>query len=439
MSEPQNPYRAHKVIMCSVLNFIVKFTLRGLLVNFNKIGMRFKYTASQPDGKLIEGEVEARSTEEILILIGKRGLKPVSITPLKGFKESRIRKFGRNISITDKIFLTKYIALMLSVGTDLLRAIDILIKDFDKPVLKGLLQEIKGSLEKGQPFYSTFAKYPKYFSSVFVNLVKAGEASGNLEGVFRDLSVSLRRDKDLQVKIRSALVYPALLLALSVLITLFLITFAIPRIAEVFGSAGVQPPLFSRVVFAVGLFLGNYVWAIFGAFILLLIFSWLFFRHPAGKKTLNALFNLAPVIRDVTKKIALQRFAGTLSVLMRSGIPIIKALEITADTLNRQDLLLALKRIANEGLARGLTLGEAFRREEVFPSAVSNLVAISEKAGHLDEILKTLSDFYDSEIDASLKMAVSFLEPVLLLAIGAVVGLIALSIIVPIYQLVGQF
>ena len=328
---------------------------------------------------------------------------------------------------------------MLSVGTDLLRAIDILVKDFNKPVLRGLLQEIKSSLEKGQPFYATFEKYPKYFSPVFVNLVKAGEASGNLEIVFQDLSISLQRDKELQTKIRSALFYPALLFALSIVILVFLVTFAIPKIAEVFGSSGVQPPLFSRVVFVVGLFLNQYIWFILGGLAVLIVAALLFFRSVSGYRVLNYLFNIVPVVGAVSKKIALQRFAGTLSILMRSGLPIIKALEITADTLNHHDLSKALKRIANEGISKGLTLGEAFRREAAFPAVVSNLVAISEKAGHLDGILKTLSDFYDSEIDSSLKVLVSFLEPALLLMIGVVVGLIALSIIVPIYQLVGQF
>ncbi|OGY64511.1 MAG: hypothetical protein A3I24_04040 [Candidatus Harrisonbacteria bacterium RIFCSPLOWO2_02_FULL_41_13b] len=402
--------------------------------------MRFKYTASQLDGKLVEGEIESQSTTEILVFLGRKGLRPVSITPLKGIKTGKkLVFFGQSVSVTDKVFLTKYISLMLSVGTDLLRAIDILVKDFNKPVLRGLLQEIKSSLEKGQPFYATFEKYPKYFSPVFVNLVKAGEASGNLEIVFQDLSISLQRDKELQTKIRSALFYPALLFALSIVILVFLVTFAIPKIAEVFGSSGVQPPLFSRVVFVVGLFLNQYIWFILGGLAVLIVAALLFFRSVSGYRVLNYLFNIVPVVGAVSKKIALQRFAGTLSILMRSGLPIIKALEITADTLNHHDLSKALKRIANEGISKGLTLGEAFRREAAFPAVVSNLVAISEKAGHLDGILKTLSDFYDSEIDSSLKVLVSFLEPALLLMIGVVVGLIALSIIVPIYQLVGQF
>lgn len=403
--------------------------------------MRFKYIASQPDGKLIEGTTEGETTADVLNYLAGQGLKPVSITALKGVSKAGVtRFFGQAISVIDKIFLTRYLSLMLRVGTDLFKALDILIADFEKPIVKAFLLEIRSSLEKGQPFYSTFERYPKYFSPVFVNLVKAGEASGNLEKVFDELSVSLEKEKDLQNKIRSALVYPALLLGLSVLILLFLVTFAIPRIANVFLSAGVQPPIFSRIVFAVGLFLGKYVWLILAALAVLVFGGWIFISQTlAGKRFLSAIINSFPIVKKVAYKMALQRFANTLSALMKSGLPILNSLEITADTLNQPALRDALKRIAKEGISRGLTLGEAFKKEAAFPVVVSNLVVISEKAGHLDEILKTLSVFYESEVDSSLKTLVSFLEPLLLLFIGSIIGLIALSIIIPIYQLVGQF
>ena len=403
--------------------------------------MRFKYIASQSDGKLLEGQLEAQSTTEILTFLAGQGLNPVSITRMGEVKERGVKKFfGQTITTIDKVFLTKYLALMLKVGTDLFRAIDILITDFEKPILKAFLIEIRGALEKGKPFYSTFERYPRYFSPVFINLVKSGEASGNLERVFEDLSVSLERERDLQTRIRSALAYPAILFALSLLILIFLTTFAIPKIADVFLSAGVQPPFFSKIVFTVGLFFGKNVWFILGGLAGLSVVGWIFFfRTLSGRRTVSFLLNSLPVVKNVIKKIALQRFAGTLSTLMKAGLPIVNSLEITADAIGQPSLQDGLKRIAREGVAKGLTLGEAFRKETSFPATVSNLVAISEKAGHLDEILKTLANFYESEIDSSLKTMVSFLEPMLLLVIGAVIGLIALSIIVPIYQLVGQF
>ncbi|OGY62914.1 MAG: hypothetical protein A2745_02595 [Candidatus Harrisonbacteria bacterium RIFCSPHIGHO2_01_FULL_44_13] len=403
--------------------------------------MRFHYVASQPNGEIIEGNIDAQGTADVLTFLATKGLKPVSIQQVKGLEQRMPRRFwGQAISVVDKVFLTKYLSLMLGVGTDLFRALDILIADFKKPVLRELLIEIKTDLERGQPFYSTFARYPKFFSPVFVNLVKAGEASGNLETVFENLSQSLEKEMNLRNRIRSALIYPVLLLTVSVLILIFLITFALPRIAGIFLGSGFAPPLFSRVVFGIGLFIGNYLLPILISLALLIIGGWYFAtRNKIGRRLLSQFINHVPLVKDVLHKIALQRFALTLSSLMKAGLPIVDALEITADAVDKEDLRLSLKRIAREGVTRGLTLGEAFRKEAVFPATVSNLIAISEKAGHIDEILQTFAEFYESEIDSTVKAMVSFIEPVMLLFIGGVIGIIALSIIVPIYQLVGQF
>jgi type II secretory pathway component PulF len=401
--------------------------------------MKYTYRASDASGKVIEGTMDAPNTGVVLDFLAGKGLKPISITPEKTIERKARGVFGQTITVSDKIFLTKYLALMLSVGTDLLRAINILIANFDKQVIKNLLLEVRTNLEKGQPFYQSFAAYPKYFSPVFVNLVKSGEASGNLEKVFEDLSVDLEKEHELQNKIRSALVYPVILFGLSILILFFLVTFALPRIASVFEGGGFEPPTFSRVVFQVGGFLGDNVLIIGILLAGLIVGGWLFMAKTlAGKKFAAALLNKIPVVRTVVYKIALQRFAATLSALMKAGLPILDALAITADAVVHPKIKSAVQG-ARDSVTKGLTLGEAFEREAAFPPVVTNLIAISEKAGHLDEVLKTLADFYDSEISTAVKNLVAFIEPVLLVLIGAVVGLIALSILIPIYQLVTQF
>jgi type IV pilus assembly protein PilC len=404
--------------------------------------MRFSYIASQPDGKIVEGTIEAEGTADVLVFLASQGLKPLSIKRLKGLEAAVARRkfFGAAITIADKIFLTKYLHLMLKVGADLFKALDILITDIEKPALKAFLIEVRSTLEKGQPFYLTFSRYPKYFSSVFVNSIKAGEVSGNLENVFADLTVMLEKEADLKSRIRSALIYPILLLSLAFLIFIFLVTFALPRIANIFVGGGFQPPAFSQAVFAAGLFIGKYIWIFLIVLFGLIIGYWLFIsKTKIGKAIYNRLINSLPVIRGVVYKIALQRFAATMSSLLRAGLPIIDVLEITAESVGHEEIKLALRRISREGVGRGATIGEAFRKEPIFPFTIINLVAISEKAGHLDEILTTLGTFYESEISASIKTLISIVEPVLLLGIGIIVAIVALSIIVPIYQLVGQF
>lgn len=402
--------------------------------------MKFHYLAANQSGKVNEGTEEANSTAELLNLLASRGLKPISIQQLKGAAAFSTGKkfFGSKITINDKIFLTKYLSIMLNVGIDLFQAINILLADFEKSTLRALLTEIREGLEKGQPFYTTFLKYPQYFSPIFINLVKSGETSGNLDKVFGDLTISLAKEKELHSKIRGAMVYPTLLLGLSVIILFFLATFALPKLANVFLGGGFNPPLFSRVVFGVGLFINDYIWIIIGVGLVFILTVLTFARSTTGKRFFGHLLIRMPIIKKINYQLAIQRFATTLSSLLKAGVPILESIKITADTVGHPGVKDALLRIANEGVTKGLSLGEAFRKETVFPFVVTNLVAISEKAGHLSDILETLGKFYETEIEASIKSAVTFIEPVLLLFIGLVIGVIALSIIVPVYQLVGQ-
>ena len=401
--------------------------------------MLYYYVAVDKTGKVTEGEVDADSTNGVLRYLAGRELGPISVTPVKEVRLGRRRLFG-GIKIADKIFLTKYLSLMLQVGTDLLSAINILIVDFDNPAMKNLLLEVRDNLVKGRPFYEAFSRYPRYFSPVFVNLVKSAEASGNLQKTFEELSVSLGEEAELRSRIRSALIYPIILLVASSVVLLFISTFALPRIANIFSQSEIKPPLFSRVVFGIGLFIDAHIISILIITALVVGFSIYFFKfNLLGRRLFDRFLDFVPIIKKVRRQLAVQRFASTLSSLMKAGLPIMEAINITAATVGLEEMKLSLKRVSQEGLAKGLTIGEAFRREPVFPRVVTNLVAISEKAGHLEEVLKTLANFYATNIDSVIKSLVSFLEPVLLMIMGLVVAVIALSIIVPIYQLTAQF
>jgi len=240
--------------------------------------------------------------------------------------------------------------------------------------------------------------------------------------------------------VRAAFVYPVILLAMAAAIMTFLFTFALPKIANVFSEGGINPPLFSRIVFAFGLFVGNNI-LIIALLILAIVGGGIFFfyKTETGRRAFDNIMTGIPVINRIYRDLAIQRMASTMSALMKAGLPIMQTISIMADTVGLREYRYALLRIANEGLAKGLTIGEAFRRETVFPKTIINLVAISEKAGHLDETLDTLAEFYEGNIDASIKGLTALLEPILLLAMGAMVAIIALAIIVPVYQLTTSF
>ncbi len=400
--------------------------------------MLYHYVAADESGKMVEGEFEGNTLNDALRYLATKELRPVSVKPMKS-RSSGKQRLGR-INTSDKVFLTKYLALMLKVGTDLLSAINILIADFDKAAMKDLLLEVRENLSKGEPFYAAFAEHPDIFSPTFVNLVKAAETSGNLERTFEDLSNSLEKEAELRGRVKSALIYPIVLLVVSGAILTFLVTFALPKVADVFLQSGIQPPLFSAVVFGIGLFVGSHILIIIPALIILIGGSIIAVKKTEmGKRAFERTMTHLPFIKNIYVQLAVQRMAYTMSSLMRAGLPVVQTITVAAETVGNRDFRSALLRVANEGLAKGLTIGEAFRREEIFPKMVSNLVAISEKAGHLDEVLATLSDFYAANIDANVKALVSLLEPLMLLTMGILVAIIALSIIVPIYQLTSKF
>ncbi len=405
---------------------------------------RYHYTASKPNGEVVEGNVEANETSDVLSYLTAKNMKPLSVEPVKGGKggmKKEIHLFGKGkIEMEDQIFIFRYLSLMLGIGTNLLKAINILIEDFEKPAVRDFLMEVRSNLEKGAPFYSTFENYPKVFSDVHVNLIRAGEVSGNLHQVFQNITSSLNKEKELKDKIKNALIYPVLLLGISVLILVFLVTFALPKIASVFMESGFEPPLFSKIVFSVGLFFGKIWYLVIGGLVGAIVgFIMAYKKSLFVQKVVWNIITDIPVVKEIVKKRALQRFASTSSNLIKAGIPINKVLNITANAAGHVELKDALERINKEGLAKGLTLGEAFRREPFFPNVMVNLIAIAEQAGHLENILGTLADFYITEVDNSIKRLVALLEPLLLLIIGFVIGTIALSIIIPIYQLTTQF
>ena len=403
--------------------------------------MLFHYLAQDEKGRLKEGNISQTDLKSALEFLASQNLKPINVKPITlEQKKGEIHIFKEKLSLTDKMFLTKYLALMLKVGTDLFSAIDVLIEDFQSGPARRFLLEIRSNLEQGKPFWLAFSQHPEHFSPVVTNLIKAGEASGNLEVTLSQVSNDLERERDLNSKVRSSLIYPILLLVASFAMVIFLVTFAVPKLGEMFSSTGKPLPTYTRIVLAVGMFLNRYIYVVVPVCIAVPLGLYFYFtKNKKGKEVFNKLLDKIPVTRNLQENMALTRFASVLSSLIKAGMPIIQAIEVTAQAVGNPKYEAALMRISKEYLAKGLTIGDSFRKEKVFPAVVISLLAIGEKAGHTDEILDTLSHFYESEVDVSLKTLVSFIEPAMLLFLGVIVGGIALSLIVPVYQLTVQF
>jgi len=401
--------------------------------------MLFEYKAAKKDGSITKGKIEARNELEVLRFLKNRNLTPISIKakPLILKKISLGSLFKKEISLKDKLFLTKYLSLMLKVGTGLLDALEILRRDFKNPTVKDFLFLAKENLKKGRPFYESFAAYPQSFSQTFVALIKAGEISGKLEEVCKILSQTTEREAELKRKLKSALTYPIILIIVSISVIGLLLTFAIPRIASIFEGMDQEPPLFTKIVLTLSSFLNAYGLYIFLVTIATLIFFWLFYKKTVtGKKFFENLITNLPFFRKIIARLDVQRFTQNFSAMLEAGIPVTQALEVSTQTLSSSKIKFALERVLFK-IKSGKTISDAFLEEkDIFPSVLVSLISIGEKTGHLSQSLSELSDFYAKELDATIKSLMSLVEPVILLMIGGIVALIALGVIVPMYQMV---
>lgn len=399
----------------------------------------FTYLASAKEGKITEGEMEAKDQAMVLGYLQKHDLFPLSIKEKK--KERKIAfnvSFFDRITIQDKITLTRNIATMIHAGIGISEAIDIMLGDAQKPLLKKFFTQAKLNLEKGRQLSETFAAFPRYFSDVTINLVHAGEASGNLENALMHISAQLKKEYALKKKVQSALAYPMVLLAAASGVVILLVTLVLPRVSKIFLQSKIKLPLFTRMLLGASDFITNH-WII----LLIMIFALgaaLYFLRTSrtGVLFLYRIAGHIPLVSSLIKKIALTRFNSVLYSLLKSGMPIIKALEITANSIGNtmyKNIILAM---TEQEIAKGISFGMALkRRPEYFPRLTTSMIVIGEKSGNLEAMLETLANFYEEEVDGILKSLVTILEPLLLLAIGVIVGALALSIIMPIYQMLG--
>ena len=347
--------------------------------------------------------------------------------------------FFETIKPIDRIFLVRNLSTTIKAGLNILEALDIMIADAAKNVMKKILNQAKFNLQKGQPLSATFIQYKKHFPSVFVGMIKAGEASGRLDESFDKLNVYLTKEYNLTKKIKSALAYPVILLVASMGVVSMLLFFVLPRLAKSFQMSKVELPFITRLVIGISnIFTYSIILDL--AVISLVVWFFIYFRKTAlGKKVFLTVLLKIPVARDLIKKVALVRFARTLGGLISSGITIVEALNLSAETVGNEfykKIILDSVEQIKSGIPLSKTLSN---HHNLFPKLLINMMTVGERTGTLEHVLLTFSDFYEEEMDNTIKDLTTFLEPVLLLFMGLIVGTIALSILLPIYQLVGKF
>ena len=402
--------------------------------------MLYSYTATTNEGAVERGVMEGPTTEAIFDILTRQGLSIVSIKESSAGKKTMggsVVLFGR-IKFYEYISFIDRLATMIKVGYALADAIDVLHKDTVNPLFKEILLQVKFGLEKGQPFSMLLAKHPKNFSPIFISLIKAGESSGTLEKVLDHLATQLKKDYDLRKKVKSALIYPIFLFVLTVIVMLGMFIFIMPRLVKVFAQSEAELPITTKILLAISNVLSfniplTLITAGFSAIFLVTLV-----RSRAGKKILSQIGFRLPVVKNLMRQVALARFARTLSSLLGSGISILEAIDLTADVAGgtRYGRII---RESKKSLERGTPLSVYLSREpDLFPNLLLSMISVGEKSGELDSILRKAADFYEVEVDSSLKDLVVFLEPAMLFFIAIAIGFLAIAIITPIYSLVGS-
>lgn len=384
----------------------------------------FSYQARNQKGEFLEGKLEAESEHEVIEELTRRGLYIVS---LKLTESSLIFK----IKLKDLAQFTSRLSELISSGLPLLRALTLLENQFSGRELGKVIAEVVSKVRDGASFSQSLANY-EYIPAILPALLASGEASGNLEFSLREASNIFEKELDLRQKVKSTMFYPVLVLILGILTVFFLLSFVIPKIAEIFQDLGQALPLITRLVVSFSNIFAKLWWM----FIILGIIGYFSFKKytKTGKgKILWEEFKLKlPLLKKVWLERELILFSRTLGMLIKAGVPLVKAVDLTASVLGSERYKLKMEKLS-EDLKEGISLSKGIK--DFLPESVVDIIAVGEESGNLDNALLKLAENYEKEFDYNLKILTQLLEPLMILFVGSIVGIIIISVLLPIFQL----
>jgi len=343
--------------------------------------------------------------------------------------------FNNTISNGDKIALVSNLHTMLAAGIPILETVDSLLQD-SKGTQKKLLQTLRQDLGQGQHMYITFAKFPKIFDKVTISIIKSAEESGTLDTSLNDLQVNIKKEIEFNDRIRSALIYPFFILIVFVVVMVVILVVVIPKIATVFSQLNVTLPLPTKILIFMSNALLTYTYQIIGAIIL--IGATIFYFYRTNRAFFVYAFTSLPLVSLLTQQIDLTRFTRSLYLLLSAGIPITNALELTQDVVIKKNVAASIKHAKNYVFS-GKKLSEGLRdSNKVIPPIMIKIIEAGERSGTLDKSMLDVSEFLDYQVTNTLKTLTALIEPIMVVGVGILVGGMMMSIIGPIYQMIGQ-
>lgn len=386
------------------------------------------------DNKIISKKIEAENEKAVILLLKNRGYFPIEV---KRQVETFNTLFGfwiNRISFNDVVNLTRQLAIMLNAGLTLVDCFNIIKKQTTKRGLLDLVVDLEKEVKSGASFSSCLKKYPNYFPNLYISLVKSGEASGQLSEILLRLADNLEKQREFQSKIKGALIYPAILVTGMIGVMFVMVTFVIPRLLELYKDFNITLPITTRILMAVSFFSAKF-WPI----ILVVTFALIsatrnFIKTKAGRLFIDTRVLKIPIINNVIKISALVDSTRTLSILIKSGVSILEALEIIIETTDNLVYQRAFNNVYKQ-VEKGVSLGSAMQQEEIFPPILVQMAIVGEQTGKLDETLGRISHYFEMESELAVKAMTTLIEPSILVVLGGAVGILVMSVITPIYQL----
>jgi len=397
----------------------------------------FKYTARSKTGKKVKGQKELEKKTELIDYLKSQNLTLTSCQ--KKEKKSKdldsfLQKFER-IKLTEKIFFVNNLEVMMRSGFSIGKALNVIAEQTKSKKLANILHKLKKDVEGGQSFAEALKEHKKIFGELFINMIAAGEASGQLDEVLKKLKIQMKKDHTLISKVKGALTYPVIVVLAMIGVGVAMMVFVIPQLTTVFEESGAELPLITRILISLSDFIAsNGLWLAIGlAIIIILLFR--FKKTKKGQKIFHKINLKLPIFSPIVKKVNLARFSRSLHSLLKTDIPIVKSFEIIARVLGNIYYRQAINEAA-EKLKKGISVKKSLEKyPDLFTPVVLQMISVGEESGNLDTITEEISNFYEEEVDQTMDNLSTIIEPVLMLLLGAGVAGMAAAIILPIYSL----
>lgn len=396
----------------------------------------FSYKARDRVGKAVTGTLDAPDTNVARVRLGEMGYIPITLKEGKANKEkgTAISFLKPKVRPKDIIVFTRQLATLFAAGIPLLRSIQALAEQMENKTFKEVLQKVTAEIQAGTAFSDTLAKHPKVFSKIYVSMIRAGEASGTLEDILKRLALLAEHDAATKAKIKAATRYPKIVIGVMLAAIVILMKFVVPNFMQIFEMVELELPLATRMLIKANYLFTNYWYILFGgAGILFFAFS-KFTKTKRGRRQMDALILKIPIFGPIFLKIAMSVFTRTMSTLNRSGISIIKNLEICAEVVDNVIIAEVIDHL-KENVKQGKSIAGTMKESPIFTPMVIQMMAAGEESGELDNMLVKVSEYYDSEVDYAIGNISSLIEPILLAFLGGMVLFLMLAIFLPMWDM----